>query len=62
MKKKLFILTLVVGALSTSCTKDWTCECNGEELTIENEQRSDAKETCENWGGLPGVECELKLL
>jgi hypothetical protein len=62
MKKKLFILTMLAGFLTVSCTRDWKCECNSNEYTYKDMKRSEAKEACEKWSEIPGVDCSLKLL
>ena len=51
---KLFLGLFIVGALSTSCKKDYTCECKdvfvlGEvNIEIENAKKSDAEDACDS--------------
>ena len=60
---------MFIAVGSTSCTKDYTCECDGSNAnlddktyTINSKTEEDAKEVCEGYadgtGGL--VVCELK--
>jgi hypothetical protein len=65
--KKLFLVFAVAGILGlTSCSKDYTCECdNGSSVTFEDAKKSDAKDACsayETAQNLAGgsVSCDLK--
>lgn len=50
-KTHLIILVIAIGAMFTSCKKDWTCTCSdagGEPqvLPINNTSRADAEAAC----------------
>jgi hypothetical protein len=68
--KKLFIVTLVVGAVSliSSCKKDYTCECTilgitGDDSTLVGVTKKEAKDYCNDQNtvaSLFGGSCQLK--
>ncbi|MCB9222806.1 MAG: hypothetical protein H6582_01410 [Crocinitomicaceae bacterium] len=68
--KKLFVLVLAVGALvvtTTSCKKEWTCECTvlgfTGDTTLTDISKSDAKDYCDSQdaaASLFGGSCKLK--
>ena len=73
MKKK-FSFALVFGALgtlfgTTSCVKDWKCECTydggSDSVTFPNTKRSDAKKKCDAYENLlkaydSSASCKIK--
>lgn len=73
MKKK-FSFALVFGALgtlfgTTSCVKDWKCECtvdgNTDSITYPNTKRADAKKSCDAYEKLikayySNASCKIK--
>ena len=63
MKKLLFLsCSLFVILTTSSCQKDWTCECDGWVVqTYNNTSKIAAKSSCEgNAAHFPGETCSLK--
>lgn len=74
MKKQIAILVFsltIISLISTSCKKDFKCECNYKNVlgapdtysfVIEDAKKKDAKEACESYTftGWTEVDCQLK--
>lgn len=64
MKKLLLAATAIIAISTTSCKKDWTCECTDDNgyvfaFQIQDSRRPEASTIC-NTGDLAGQKCKLK--
>lgn len=68
MKKITFLSVITISLLSTSCKKNWTCECTGAtniNISITNKTKSNAKTICDSYENTystlaQATKCDLK--